>query len=107
MTTMPAIVELRHRSAAGIYAVPYSRQRPGKALRLPDGAIVETPTPEERTEAPDRLPDCFEVAAGGGPATIHHVNLGLVSAYLSFEGVYLLPNGVVAAIYGAEATEIG
>lgn len=106
MTTMPAIVELRRRSAVGIYAVPYRSQRPGKALRLPDGAIVAAPSLEERCEAPDRLPDCFEVAAGGGHATIHHANLGLVAAYLSLEGVYLLSDGVVAAVYGAETIEV-
>ncbi len=107
MTNVDAIVEFRSRSAIGIYAVPYRNGRKGKAVRLPDGAIGETATSDERHEAPEQLPDCFEVAAGGVPATIHHVNLGLVSDLLAFNGVYLLPSGDVAAVYGAEVHPIG
>jgi hypothetical protein len=107
MIDTASIVEFRRRSAAGIYAVPYRNLRRCKPVRLPDGAIAETPTPDERLEAPDRLADCFEVAAGGGPATIHHVNLGLVTALLAFEGVYLLSSGEIAAVYGAEVLPIG
>ena len=107
MTDSSTILELRHRSGEGIYAVPYRARRGRKARRLPDGSIVERPTPAQRREAPERPAACFEVAAGGGPATIHHANLGLVAAFLVFEGVYLLPSGEVAAVYGAEAVPIG
>jgi hypothetical protein len=107
MPDIPTILELRSRSAEGIYAVPYRSRRGRKPQRLPDGSIVERPTPEERCEAPDRPAECFEVATGGGPATIHHANLGLIAGFLAFEGVYLLPSGDVAAVYGAEAVPIG
>jgi hypothetical protein len=107
MSDMTTILELRRRSADGIYAVPYRSRRGRKPQRLPDGLIVERPTPEERSEAPDCPAACLEVAAGGGPATIHHANLGLIAGFLVFEGVYLLPSGDVAAVYGAEAIPIG
>jgi hypothetical protein len=100
-------IELRRRSAVDIYAVPYRGGRPSRAVRLPDGAIVEVPTPDQRCEAPARPRDCFEVAIDGSPATIHHGNLGLIKSFLMFEGCYILPNGDVAAVYGAEANPIG
>jgi hypothetical protein len=106
MTITSGIIELRSQSRSGIFAVPYRARHRRKPFRLPDGAIVEMPTADERCEAPDLPSACFEVAAGGGPATIHHANLGLVAELLSFAGVYLLPSGDVAAVYGAEAVPI-
>lgn len=103
---MSSFYELRRQSASGIFAVPYSGLRPHRALRLPDGAIVEAPLPDERCDAPDHPTSVFEVAGGGVPATIHHINLGLVIAFLPLAGVYLLPTGDVAAVYGAEAVPI-
>jgi hypothetical protein len=107
MLNTVTFVELRRRSTVGIYAVPYRGGRPSRAVRLPDGAIVEVPTPDQRCEAPDRPRDCFEVTADGSPATIHHANLGLIKSYLQFDGYYILPSGDVAAVYGAEANPIG
>jgi hypothetical protein len=107
MPDMPTILELRSRTADGIYAVPYRSRRGRKPQRLSDGLIVESPTPDERRQAPACPAACFEVATGGGPATVHHANLGLVAGFLVFEGVYLLPSGDVAAVYGAEAVPLG
>jgi hypothetical protein len=107
MTGLSTILELRCRSDDGIYAVPYRSRRSRRVQRLMDGLIVETPTPDQRLEAPDRPADFFEVAAGGGPATIHHANLGLITGFLAFDGIYLLPSGDVAAVYNAEAVPIG
>lgn len=107
MSDNTSIVELRSLSRDGIYAIPYRSGRARKAQRLPDGAIVERPTPEQRRHAPDRPELCFEVAAGGGPANIHHANLGLIAGFLALEGVYLLPDGDVAAVYGARALPLG
>lgn len=107
MPTSSAIVELRRRPGGGIVAVPYRRRRPGRAIRLPDGLIAELPTPDQRPEAPEFPDGCLGTAAGGAPATGHHASLGLVSAFLPLEGVFLLPTGDVAAVYGAEAVPIG
>jgi len=96
--------ELCSRSHHGIFAVTYRNGHPMKPSRVIDGSIVETALPQQRREAPDFLPACFEVGHGGFPATIHHANLGLVVAQLGLTGVFLLPDGEVAAIYGAEAT---
>lgn len=103
---MGTIYELCSCSAAGIFAVPFRAGRRRKATRLPDGAIVEIPPPGLRREVPAHPEAIFEVAVGGGPATIHHVNLGLVAGFLPLSGVFLLPSGEVAAVYGAEAVPI-
>src|SRR4051812_27473683 len=76
-TTVTTMFELCRRSDLGIYAVPYRDGRRQKAQRLPDGAIVESPLPDQRYDVPDPLEGAFEVAAGNVPATIHHANLGL------------------------------
>lgn len=104
---MAAIFELRARSAPGIFVVPYRGGRRGKPVRLPDGAIVEEPRPDQRPGAPDRPDGMFPIGSGGVAATVHHANLGLVVGYLPFSGVFLLPSGDVAAVYGAEANPIG
>jgi hypothetical protein len=104
---MSMILEIRRRSEHGIFAVPYRDGRRGKARRLPDGAIVETALSGQRREAPEYLVEFFGLAAGGVPATVHHANLGLVTGYLPLAGVYFLPDGDVAAIYGAEVVPIG
>src|SRR4051794_10686436 len=100
------IFELCRRSAHGIHAVPYRGRRRRKPVSLPDGAIVEGTLPDQRGEAPEHPVGYFEVAAGGVPATIHHENLGLVVAFLPYSGIYLLPSGEVAAVYGAEAVPV-
>ena len=104
MTTILALSRLTRQE---IYAVQYSGGRSGKTMRLPDGAIVESPLPDQRCEAPDNVDGLFEVAAGSVPATIHHANLGLIVAHLPLSGVFLLPSGDVAAVYGAEVVPIG
>ena len=106
MSRTAVILELRRRTGSGIYAVPYRSRRSRTPQWLPDGAIVESPTPSQRREAPETPAACFEVAAGGGAATIHHLNLGLVEGLLEYAGVFVLPSGEVAAIYGAEAVPI-
>jgi hypothetical protein len=106
MCNQATILELRSRSREGIYAVPYRALRSGKPERLPDGVIVETPTDCQRREAPDQPVACLELAAGGGLSTIHHANLGLIAGLLALEGVFLLPSGDVAAVYGAEAVPL-
>jgi hypothetical protein len=107
LQAMTAIFELRPSSRYGIFAVPYRGGRPRHALRLPGGAIVEAPTADQLSGAPERPADCFEVAAGGGPANAHHANLGLIVGFLPLAGVYVLSSGEVAAIYGAEAVPLG
>jgi hypothetical protein len=106
LTTVTSIYELRACSNLGIFAIPYRAGRPREAIRLPDGAIVEMPLPDQRGDAPSRPMSLFEVGAGGVPATIHHANLGLITGYASLAGIYLLPSGEVAAVYGAEAIPI-
>jgi hypothetical protein len=104
---MAAIYELCASSNRGIFAVPFRAGRCRKAVRLADGAIVERPMPDQRCEAPANPERTFQVGAGGVPATIHHACLGLVTGFLEFTGVYLLPSGEVAAVYGATANPIG
>jgi hypothetical protein len=101
------IVVLDRCAPAGILAVVYEARRPRRVVRIPDGAIVETPGPERRHEAPDDPPEVLAVATDGEPATVHHANLGLIAAHLGLSGVFLLASGEVAAVYGAETTPLG
>ena len=107
MTKTYTIAELKQRSDAGIFAVPYRRGRQLGAMRILDGTIVETPLPAQRAQAPEFPAVCLELAIGGKVATIHHIQLGLVDSFLLYEGVFLLPSGEVAAVYGAEAVPLG
>lgn len=107
MPITSSIVELRCRPGESIIAVPYRGRCPGRALRLPDGLIAEVLTPDERSEAPDVPDGCIGLAADGAPATTHHANLGLITTFRTLAGVFFLPSGDVAAVYGAEAVPIG
>ena len=62
---------------------------------------------EGRWSGPDGEGADQAEASDGEPATVHHANLGLIAEFLAFEGVYLLPSGDVAAVYGAEAVPVG
>lgn len=107
MLATSTIIELRRRDRAGIVAVPYVGGRRGAPVRLPDGAIVETVGPGHGRDAPARLEEFLSLTRDGRLATIHQVHLGLVASYVVLTGVYLLPSGEVAAVYGAEAEPIG
>jgi hypothetical protein len=100
------IYELQVRPGDGIFAVPYRAGRRRSAVRLPDGAIVEAPLPDQRADAPEHPDGFLAIGHGGVPATIHHVNLGLVVGHRTLTGVFLLPSGEVAAIYGADAVPL-
>jgi hypothetical protein len=101
------IVALDRRARAGILAVVYESGRPRRTVRLPDGTAAETLDPDQRLEAPESPPEILAVATDGGPATVHHANLGLVVAHVALSGVFLLSSGEVAAVYGAEVIPLG
>jgi hypothetical protein len=103
---MSMLVELHRCSKTGIYAVPYRNGKKGKPIQLPDGAIVEVPTESQSAEFEYSMTRALALTSGGGPATIHHANLGLIDSYVHLVGLYVLSDGVPAAVYGAEATRI-
>lgn len=107
LTDSPTIFELRRRSGSPIFAVPYLEGRRLRIRQMPDGAIVESPTPSQYRRVPKSIDACLGLAQGGEPASMNHYNLGLVTSFLPLEGLFLLPDGEVAAIYGAEAVVIG
>ena len=95
---MAGLFELSRSINQWIYAVPYRNGRRPPAVRLPDGAIVEAPLPDDRINAPVDVAGLFEIGQGGVPATLHDANLGLISAILPLSGIFLLPEGDVAAV---------
>jgi hypothetical protein len=103
---MATIFELRAGSGRGILAVLFRSGRRVDALRLPDGAIVEEPLPHQRYGAREAPEAFLGITSRGMPATSHHANLGLIVGYLLLTGVYLLPSGEVAAVYGAVAVPV-
>ena len=107
MLGVATIIELRRRPESAIFAVPYRDARRLRTRRLPDGAIVEAPGSDERCHVPRQVDACLAVTSWGEPASVGHANLGLIASYLALSGIYLLPDGDVAAIYGAEACPLG
>ncbi len=102
-----SIAELRRAKGPGIFAVAYRAGRRRSALRLPDGAIVEVPEPDRLAELAERPQPVLGVAFDGSPAGGRHACLGLIADHIALTGVYLLPGGELAAVYGAEAVPIG
>ena len=104
-TEISSIVELR---GAGILAASYRGGRRRGAVRLPDGAIAEVPDAAEvRAAGAASPPACLALLADGRPAAGRHVCLGLVASFVALTGVFLLPSGEIAAVYGAEAVPFG
>jgi hypothetical protein len=86
------VVELVPQSTNGIWAVPYHNRRKRKPERLPNGAIVESATIDQRREVPDGLPAYFECEG---------------DCFIGLSGVFVLPSGQVGAIYGADTSRLG
>jgi hypothetical protein len=91
----------------GIFAVPFRNRRPLKPIVLPDGAIVEAPSPEQRRQAPVGIDANLGVDPRGKPVPldVHWADDDSV-VYIGLHGVFLLPTGQVAAVYGCRAEEI-
>ncbi|MFO0953089.1 MAG: hypothetical protein U0835_18435 [Isosphaeraceae bacterium] len=104
---MATIYELRTLPGQTILAVPYRSGRRGKPVRLPDGAIVEAPLPDQLCEAPASHAAPLPMGPCGVPASLHHIALGLVKGFQPSSGTFLLPTGEVAAVYGAHVTPLG
>ena len=77
-----------------IWAIPYRERSPLAPRKLSCGAVVKTPTDEERSHAPEGLPARI-VMPGNSDVSI------------DFSGLFLLPSGDVAAVYGAVQEPLG
>src|SRR4051794_17613930 len=94
------MIELKSDRGAPIFAVPYRNGRRLKPVKLPDGAIVETPPQEDMGHVPKALPAYFGLDARDEPATSGE------ESYVSLHGVFLIPPGQVAAVYGCTSEEV-
>jgi hypothetical protein len=88
------ILELVRSHPSGILAVPYRDGAPLPARTLPDGAIVEAISPSALSRHIRRP---VPVREGAGDAATGRPRAG----------VFLLPDGDVAAVYGARARPLG
>jgi hypothetical protein len=77
-----------------IWAIPYRERRALAPLKLFCGAIVKTPTEAQRSLAPRDLP--ARIKMPGNP-----------DVSIRFSGLFLLPTGDVAAVYGAVTEPLG
>jgi hypothetical protein len=88
--------------AIGAYAVPYSGRRPLMPVRLLDGVIVEEPMHTQLASGPTRYEEFLGVDSQGPTGGRDPRSLNGDEVLLSYTGVYLLPSGRVAAVYGAK-----
>jgi hypothetical protein len=77
-----------------IWAIPYRDRRALSPCKLVCGAVVKAPTAAQRARAPSVLPN--RIPLPGNPAV-----------FIRFSGVFLLPSGDVAAVYGAVIEPLG
>lgn len=91
----------------GIHAVPFRAGRPLDPIALPDGAIVEMPTDEQRWHVKDGWNSLLGLDAGKAvpDSATDYDPCGYT--YIKCGGVYLLPSGQVAAVYGCQAVDLG
>jgi hypothetical protein len=77
-----------------IWAIPYRERRALSPLKLICGAIVEAPNEAQRSRAPAELPT--RIPLPGNP-----------EVSIRYSGLFLLPSGEVAAVYGAVLEPLG
>jgi hypothetical protein len=90
----------------GVYAVPYSGKTALKPIRLPSGTIVEEPTPEERARGPRAVVANLGLHPDGSPYWEGHEDLDDCHVFIGFNGLVILPDGHLAAVYGCRVTTI-
>jgi hypothetical protein len=103
------MIELRS-DVRGCWAIPYHNKRRRRAIRLPDGAIVELPANALRFDhVPWGLPALLEVSRDGSRviAQLQSLEGDLPdSIFLGCAGIFHLPSGEIAAVYGARVEPI-
>jgi hypothetical protein len=77
-----------------IWAISYEDRRAMAPRKLPCGVVVEDPTEEQRAGAPSSHPVRFEIPDKPG-------------IFVAFSGLFLLPTGNLAAVYGAVQERLG
>ena len=77
-----------------IWAIPYRDRRALSPCKLVCGAIIKTPTEAQRARAPPVLPS--KIPLPGNP-----------EVSIRYSGLFLLPSGDVAAVYGAVIEPLG
>src|SRR4051794_16320715 len=95
------MVELLNVRPGRIFAVPYRDGRPGAPFAVPSGCVAECLGSGRGQGVPEDLPAEFGLDAQGRPAA-PDTPAGDVS-WLRRTGVYRMPSGEVAAVYGASA----
>jgi hypothetical protein len=77
-----------------IWAISYENRRAMAPRKLPCGVVVKDPTEEQRAGAPSSHPVRFELPNNPG-------------IFVPFSGLFLLPTGNLAAVYGAVQEPLG
>jgi hypothetical protein len=77
-----------------IWAIPYRDRRALSPCKLVCGAVVKAPTEAQQARAPSVVPD--RIPLPGNP-----------TVSIRYSGLFLLPSGDVAAVYGAVVEPLG
>jgi hypothetical protein len=85
-----------HESQLGSFAVPYRKKLPEKPVRLPSGTLLRTPPSCYWEDIPKTLPTDLDLTPEGH-----------TGAWIGLLGLFLIPSGDVAAVYGGVVASIG
>jgi hypothetical protein len=77
-----------------IWAIPYRERRALSPRKLICGAVVEAPSQAQRSRVPSEVPATIPLP--GNPGVL-----------IRYSGLFLLPSGDVAAVYGAVVETLG
>jgi hypothetical protein len=85
-----------HEGRFGSFAVPYRKKTPATPIRLTRGTLLRTPPSSYWENIPKTLPTDLDLTSEGHSC----VWIGLL-------GVFLVPSGDVAAVYGGVVASVG
>jgi len=80
----------------GSFAVPYRNKLPAKPVRLSSGTLLRTPPSSCWEDVPKTLPTDLDLTPEG------HTGL-----WIGLLGLFLIPSGDVAAVYGGVVASVG
>src|SRR4051812_12539725 len=85
-----------HEGQFGSFAVPYRKKLPAQPVRLTSGTLLRTPPCSYWDDVPRTLPTDLDLTPEG------HTGL-----WIGLLGIFLIPSGEVAAVYGGVVASVG
>jgi hypothetical protein len=84
-----------HEGQFGNFAIPYRKKLPEKPVRLANGTLLRTPPSGYWAEIPKTVPTDLDLT-----------NEGHTGVWIGLLGLFLIPDGDVAAVYGGVVASV-